>query len=78
MPTPENNSTVVLATARAQVDAVLSAYQSGCDRTENAAVAAHLAGTIEPLSRAVKALSEAVAASVGYGPTTTTTDAKAK
>ena len=72
MTAPEDNSTVVLATARAQADAILSGYEAGRDKTTNDAVAAHLTGVIEPLTRAVKALSEAVAASVGHAPATGT------
>lgn len=68
MAAAESNSTVILATARAQVDEVLSACQAGRDKTTNEAVAAHLPAVIEPLTRAVKALSEAVAASVGHAP----------
>jgi len=66
MAAPESNSTVILATARAQADAILSGYQAGREKTTNKAVAAHLAAVIEPLTRAVAALSEAVAASVGH------------
>ena len=72
MTAPEDNSTVILATARAQANAILSGYEAGRDKTTNEAVAAHLTAVIEPLRRAVKALSEAVAASVGHAPTPST------
>jgi hypothetical protein len=76
MAAPESNSTVILATARAEVDGVLSAYKGALDRTTDKAVAATLTATIEPLERAVAALSQAVAASVGYSVRTPGTKAK--
>lgn len=72
----ESNSTVILATARARVDEVLSAFKGALDREPTPAAAAYMTATIEPLTRAVAALSQALAASVGY--TTKTPGAKAK
>jgi hypothetical protein len=64
--------TVILATARAQLDRLLSAYQGGLERTTSEAVTAHLTATMEPLKRAVAAVSQAIAASVGYPDKTAT------
>ena len=66
MAAADDNSTVILATARAQVDAVLSAFKGASERATGKVAAAYIATTIEPLERAVAALSQAVAASVGY------------
>jgi len=71
MAAAEGNSTVILATCRAQADEILSAYQGALDRTTDKAVAATLTATVEPLTRAVAALTQAVAASVGYYATKT-------
>lgn len=71
-PTPEQSSTVVLATILARANIVLSAYREEIARGKSdPAVVASLTATIELIELAVKVLAQAVAASVGYaGPPT--------
>jgi hypothetical protein len=72
MAAPETNTSVILAKARARADEVLSAFKGALDREPTPAAAAYMTATIEPLTRAVAALSQALAASVGYSVKTPT------
>lgn len=68
-PTPEQSSTVVLATILAQANIVLKAYEDEgglASGKRDPAVVASLKATTEPLTCAIAALARAVAASVGY------------
>lgn len=66
-PTPEQSSTVVLATILAQANIVLKAYEDEiAGGKSDPAVVASLEATIELLKLAASALARAVASSVGY------------
>jgi len=79
MAAPETNSSVILATARAEALNCLDAYRAELERTTDKAVAAGLTATIRPLEQAATLLGQAIAASVGYSvlaPATPGTKAK--
>ncbi len=65
-----DDRTVMLARARAQAAGCLGACEAAFGRAKNESEAAQVTATIEPLTRAVAALSQAVAASVGHGAKT--------